>query len=120
MPKITVNDGSSFDVAEGKRLLIALRENDVDILHRCGGNAGCTTCRVTFADGEPSRITEAELSKLQEQDKLGEFRLSCQIECTQDMTVTPLMTLESTGLDDRGPQPEDHITPDPVWTEKPA
>ncbi|MEL6272916.1 MAG: 2Fe-2S iron-sulfur cluster-binding protein [Chloroflexota bacterium] len=120
MPKITVTDGDSFEVEDGKRLILALRDNDVDILHRCGGFAGCTTCRVEFSEGEPTRMTEAELNRLNEQSQVGEFRLSCQIECTQDMTVKPLMTLESTGLDDRGNQPQDNITPDPVWTEKPA
>ncbi|MEM6530279.1 MAG: 2Fe-2S iron-sulfur cluster-binding protein [Chloroflexota bacterium] len=120
MPKITVTDGNAFDVEDGKRLVLALRDNDVDILHRCGGFAGCTTCRVEFSEEEPAHITEAELNKLTEQDNLGKFRLSCQIECTQDMTVKPLMTLESTGLDDPGNRPEDTMTPDPVWMEKPA
>lgn len=121
MPKITVKDGITFEAAEGNRLLVALREHDVDILHRCGGYAGCTTCRVKVYEGEPTRMTEAELKKLREQDKLGEFRLSCQIECTHDMTVEPLMSIASTGLADRGPVPKDYITPEPpVWTEKPA
>ncbi len=119
MPNISVKDGGTFAVDADKRLILALRENDVDILHRCGGHAKCTTCRVSFVDGEPDKMTEAELEKLKEQDKLGEFRLSCQIMCDHDMTVEPLMTLASTGLDDRGPQPETEITPSPVWKDKP-
>lgn len=119
MPQVTVKDGKTFEVEAGKRLLIALRDEDVDILHRCGGNAKCTTCRVQFHAGEPERMTEAERDKLQDQDQLGAFRLSCQIECTQDMTVEPLMSLASTGLDDRGPDPARTITPDPVWINKP-
>ena len=119
MPTITVKDGASFEADEGKRLILALRDNDVDILHRCGGYAGCTTCRVVVHGGEPTKMTEAELKKLSEQDKVGEYRLSCQIPCNQDMTVEPLMSLESTGLDDRGNRPKDTITPEAVWVDKP-
>ena len=118
MPTITVN-GQTIDASEDKRLILALRDADVDILHRCGGYAGCTTCRVEISAGEPSKMPEAELNKLNEQDNLGKFRLSCQILCEGDMTVTPLMSLESTGMDDAGSRPADEITPDPVWTEKP-
>ena len=119
MPKITVTDGPEFETPEGTRLILALREADVDILHRCGGHAKCTTCRVEISEGEPAQMTEAERDKLQDQGNLGDFRLSCQIACEQDMTVTPLMTMASTGLDDRGPYPQDNITPDPVWVDKP-
>jgi ferredoxin len=118
MPKVTVL-GGTFEVEKGKRLILALRDDDVDILHRCGGFAACTTCRVTFEAGEPDQMTQAELSKLQDQDSLGEFRLSCQISCDHDMSVTPLMSLQSSGLDSRGGRPQDDITPDPVWVDKP-
>ena len=47
MPKLTVEGFGEFDVAEGKRLVLALTEDaGVDQLHACGGNARCTTCRV--------------------------------------------------------------------------
>ncbi len=118
MPTITVN-GQTIDAPDDQRLILALRDADVDILHRCGGNAKCTTCRVEFSEGEPTQMTQAELDKLTEQGDLGKFRLSCQILCEHDMSVTPLMSLESTGMDDRGPRPENNVTPDPQWTEKP-
>lgn len=120
MPKITVKDGATFEVEAGKRLILALRDNDVDILHRCGGYAKCTTCRVAFHAGEPAQMTQAELDRLSQQEGLpGEVRLSCQIPCNADMTVEPLMTLASTGLDDRGSRPQDDITPEPVFVDKP-
>lgn len=120
MPTITIKDGKSFEVESGKRLILALRDNDVDILHRCGGNARCTTCRVEFEAGEPDRMTVAERDKLAEKEGLlGTVRLSCQLLCEQDMTLTPLMTMENTQLDDPGGRPADHITPDPEWTDAP-
>lgn len=120
MPKITVKDGATYEVEAGKRLILALRDNEVDILHRCGGYAKCTTCRVKFVEGEPEKMTQAELDRLSEQEGLlGEVRLSCQIPCDHDMTVEPVMSLESTGLDDPGSRPKDDITPEPVFVDKP-
>lgn len=120
MPEITVKDGNSFEVDSGKRLILALKDNDVDILHRCGGHAKCTTCRVEFETGEPDKMTKAEHDKLEDGGNMGKFRLSCQITCEHDMTVVPLLSKVSEKLDDAGPRPEDHITPEPEWVEKPA
>jgi len=120
MPKITIKDGSSFEVETGTRLVLVLKDNGVDILHRCGGHARCTTCRVSFAEGEPARMTAAEKERLsQQEDLLGQGRLSCQIACDHDMTVEPLMTLASSGLDDPGGRPVDSITPEPEWIDRP-
>lgn len=118
MPKITVEGRGTFEVPEGERLVLAIESNGVDILHRCGGYARCTTCRVAFSEGEPAAMTQAEKDKLVERDLLGQARLSCQIECSQDMTVQVLQTLSGSGLPDPGGKPEPHITPDPVWTTK--
>lgn len=118
MSKISTPNGQSFEVENDKRLVLALVENGVDILHRCGGNARCTTCRVKFIAGEPATMTQAEHDKLAERELLGEYRLSCQILCSQDMTVEPAMGLLNSGLEDRGGQPAPHITPEPVWIER--
>lgn len=120
MPTITLNTGESFEVDADTRLILALKDADVDILHRCGGYAKCTTCRVEFHEGEPDTMTQAEHDKLDDQDDLVDYRLSCQILCTHDMTVEPLMSLESTGLDDPGQRPKDDITPDPEWIDAPS
>ena len=118
MPKINVEGKGVFDVAQGTRLVLAIENNGVDILHRCGGNARCTTCRVEFISGEPAQMTEAEKAKLTEKELLGKARLSCQIACEHDMAVKVLMTLSESGLPDPGGKPEDHITPEPVWVAK--
>ena len=117
MAKLTIQDKGTFDVTDGKRLVLAIEENGTDIMHRCGGNGKCTSCRVEFIVGEPVRMTVAERDKLQEQGNLGAFRLSCQILCEHDMTVKPLMTVSGMGMDDAGPSPADHIAPDPEWTD---
>lgn len=115
MPKITVKNEKTFHVKANKRLVLALEDNGIDILHRCGGFARCTTCRVVFHDGEPDKMTEAERNRLQQNLLLGKVRLSCQILCDHDMTVEPVYRLHATEYDSPGDRPAEHITPDPVW-----
>ena len=117
MPKLTVESFGSFDVPDGKRLVLALEQDaGVDQLHACGGNARCTTCRVEFVDGEPPRMTEAEKNKLAERGLTG-LRLSCQILCDRDMTVRAISRLEGSGRTDPGPTPSEEITPPPAWVD---
>ena len=115
MPRIEVEGYGAFEVAAGTRLVNALEANRVDILHRCGGFARCTTCRVAFSAGEPARMTQAEYNKLDLQDLLGEARLACQILVEGDMALRPLLTLRDSGLPDPGPAPQETITPEPQW-----
>src|SRR4026207_1978506 len=105
----------SVEVESGKRLVLAIEQDaKVDILHACGGNARCTTCRIEFISGEPPRLTMAGKSKMEEKGLTG-VRLSCQIECDHDMTVRAISRLEGSGRPDPGPTPEPVITPPPVW-----
>lgn len=121
MPKVEVVDAGTVDVDEGRRLVLAIEEDaGVEILHRCGGHAHCTTCRVEYLEGEPGKMTRAELEILQNKGLLGEARLSCQALVDHDVKVRPLMTVGSTGVVDPGKKPEPDITPEPEWLEKPA
>ena len=116
MPKLTVEGYGTFEVPEGKRLVLAIeREAGVDILHACGGFARCTTCRVEFIDGEPAAMTAAEKERLAARGLSG-VRLSCQIVCDHDMAVRPVSRLEGSGRPDSGPAPQESITPPPQWT----
>ncbi|MBI4264246.1 MAG: (2Fe-2S)-binding protein [Acidobacteria bacterium] len=116
MPKLTVEGFADVDVEEGKRLVLAIEQDaGVDILHACGGNARCTTCRVEFVSGEPPRMTVAEQTRLAERGLSG-VRLSCQIVCDHDMTVRAISRLTGSGRPDPGRTPEPTIQPPPVWT----
>ena len=87
MPKLTVEGYGTFEVPADKRLVLAIEQDaEVDVMHACGGNARCTTCRVEFIEGEPTRMTEAEKERLAARALTG-VRLSCQILCDHDMTV---------------------------------
>jgi ferredoxin len=118
MPKLTVEGFGTTEVAEGKRLVLAIEEDArVDVLHACGGNARCTTCRVEFIEGEPAMMTEAEKTVLQAKGVTG-ARLSCQIICDHDMTVRAISRLEGSGRPDPGGKPAAEITPPPVWIQR--
>jgi ferredoxin len=118
MPKLTVEGVGEFQVAEGKRLVLALEQDaGIDQLHACGGNARCTTCRVEFVAGEPSKMTVAERDVLQARGVTG-VRLSCQILCDHDMTVRAISRLEGSGRKDVGHEPAAQIEPPAVWVEK--
>jgi len=114
MPRLTVEGFGTFDVEDGKRLVLAIEDAGVDILHACGGNCRCTTCRVEFVSGEPDQMTQAEKQKLADKGLTG-GRLSCQIPCTADMAVRPISRLTGSGRPDAGSRPEPQIEPPPVW-----
>jgi ferredoxin len=116
MPKLTVEGFGEFTVPENKRLVLAIEQDaKVDILHACGGNARCTTCRVEFIEGEPTRMTRAERERLAARGLTG-VRLSCQILCDHDVTVRAISRLAGSGRPDPGPTPASEITPPPEWT----
>ena len=115
MHKLTVEGYGTFDVPDGKRLVLAIEEDaKVDVMHACGGNARCTTCRVEFIEGEPSKRTAAEKAVLEARGVTG-VRLSCQVLCDQDMSVRAISRLEGTGRPDPGSTPAETITPTPEW-----
>ncbi|MDR1989602.1 MAG: (2Fe-2S)-binding protein [Acidobacteriaceae bacterium] len=116
MPILAVEGYPSVEVPSGTRLVLAIeQEAHVDIMHACGGNARCTTCRVEFIDGEPSPMTAAEKECLTARGLNG-VRLACQIVCDHDMTVRAISRLEGSGRTNPGPAPEPTIQPPPQWT----
>jgi ferredoxin len=115
MPHLTVVDVGTFEVPEGKRLVLALEQNaGIDQLHACGGHARCTTCRVEFVAGEPVTHTKAELAAFERRGLTG-VRLSCQILCDHDMTVRAISRLAGSGRPDPGPTPQPFIEPPPEY-----
>jgi ferredoxin len=112
MPQIkaeTANGEVAFETEAGKRLVLALEDNGIDILHRCGGNARCTTCRVEVLHGDPGPIGEAEAAILATKTDLNEqTRLSCQLLIADDLTVKVINQASVMGID-AGPRPEDQL-----------
>jgi len=107
MPVITMDRIGETTCEEGRRLVLCIEDAGVDILHRCGGNARCTTCRVEVLAGEASAMTEAERERLGRiEDLAPNTRLSCQVQVRSDITVRVLRRLrDNPDMTDPGPQP---------------
>ena len=103
MPKITADTAQgivAFEVEEGKKLVLALEDNGVDILHRCGGNARCTTCRVEVISGDPGEIGEPERAILATKTDLNDHtRLSCQVRLIDDLHVKVVRQASVEGIE---------------------
>jgi ferredoxin len=104
---VEVEHGGVVKAEEGRRLVLALEDAGHDILHRCGGNARCATCRVEILAGEPTPITEHEERRLAELAVRGtSTRLSCQVRVTSDLSVRICNRLSAKPeLGDAGPRP---------------
>ena len=97
----------AFEAEEGKKLVLAIEDSGIDILHRCGGNARCTTCRVEVLAGDPGPITEDEAAILATKTDLNDrTRLSCQIRIMDDLHVKVINQASVMGIDP-GNRPED-------------
>jgi ferredoxin len=107
MPTITIEGEGTTTCTEGRRLVLCIEGAGVDILHRCGGNARCTTCRVQVLAGTPSPQTDAEIERLRRvKNKPEGMRLSCQIQVRDDLTVRVLRRLrDNPDMADPGPTP---------------
>jgi ferredoxin len=110
MPKIeaeTANGTQIIEAPSGKKLVLAIEDAEIDILHRCGGNARCTTCRVEVLAGDPGEMRELERNRLAMEVELADnIRLSCQIHIDQDLKVRVVNQASVRGLDP-GPRPID-------------
>jgi ferredoxin len=100
MPTVTVEGEAPFEVEAGRKLVLAIEDAGIDILHRCGGNAKCTTCRVQVLHGEPTPMEDLERERLAREAALGpDIRLSCQIRVESDLTVRVLQRASAMGID---------------------
>ncbi len=110
MPQIqaeTATGTQTFEAPAGKKLVLAIEDAGIDILHRCGGNARCTTCRVEVLAGDPGEMGETERDRLAVETELADhIRLSCQIHVNSDLTVRVVNQASVRGMD-AGPRPLD-------------
>jgi ferredoxin len=107
MPTVTVEGEKSFEVEPGTKLVLAIEDAGIDIMHRCGGNARCTTCRVQLIAGDVDPMEELERERLAREADLGpDIRLSCQIRVRSDLTVNVLGRSSRSGVP-AGPRPAD-------------
>ncbi|EIT86825.1 ferredoxin [Fictibacillus macauensis ZFHKF-1] len=104
MAKINVKGYGTYTIENGTKLVNALEDHGVDILHRCGGKARCTTCRVEVLAGDLGAMNEMEQALIQSKGLPDNVRLSCQVTVQEDADIVPVMTVQKDGLDP-GPRP---------------
>ena len=101
----TATGQQTFEAAEGRKLVLAIEDAGIDILHRCGGNARCTTCRVEVLAGDPGEIGELERNRLAMETGLAEnVRLSCQVRVHDDLKINVVNQSSVKGIP-AGPRP---------------
>ena len=108
MPKVTAETATEtkeFEAEAGRKLVLTIEDAGIDILHRCGGNAKCTTCRVEVLGGDPGEMGELERNRLALEAELADnVRLSCQVRVHDDLHVRVVNQSSTRGLD-AGPRP---------------
>ena len=103
----TATGPQTFEAPEGKKLVLAIEDAGIDILHRCGGNARCTTCRVEVLSGDPGEMADLERNRLSVETGLAaNIRLSCQIRIHDNLHVSVVNQVSTRGMD-AGPRPLD-------------
>jgi ferredoxin len=113
VPKITVEGFGTYDVPENKKLVLCIEDAGIPILHRCGGQPACTTCRVEVLEGEVPPMSDIERETLEEPELIEKYRLSCQIRVKNDLKVRLWKTLPEYRLEvgeptlDAGDRPAD-------------
>jgi ferredoxin len=107
MPVVNVENFGPVEVESGRRLVLGLEDGGVDILHRCGGNARCATCRVEILEGETTPVTPWEETRLADlKTRKPTTRLSCQVQVIDDLEVQVRRRLsENPEMGDAGPRP---------------
>ncbi|HMB00689.1 MAG TPA: 2Fe-2S iron-sulfur cluster-binding protein, partial [Spirochaetota bacterium] len=86
--KITINDNEdkSLTVPAGGKLLNVLGDNGIYIPSACGGGGTCGQCKLQVLEGGGD-ILPTELSLINRKEAREKVRLSCQVNCKQNMKI---------------------------------
>ncbi|NJL84050.1 MAG: 2Fe-2S iron-sulfur cluster binding domain-containing protein [Chloroflexaceae bacterium] len=94
MPRITtLPDVRGIDASTTETILEALQSADIPITYACGGNAYCSTCRITVLSGieHCSEPTEAEKTLIGRLKLPAYVRLACQTKISGDISIRRLV-----------------------------
>ncbi|MDB5200861.1 MAG: adenylate cyclase [Ferruginibacter sp.] len=80
MYKLHFNGERSVNIMRGQSILEVAQSAGIPLLHNCGGNAKCSTCRVLILDGEESLSSpnQKELALNAQMQFPAHVRLACQ------------------------------------------
>ena len=74
-------------IKEGKTLLDAALEADIDITHSCDGKGKCGKCRVKIVKGSVASPSDKEVKALGKERLDEGYRLACLIEVSENVVV---------------------------------
>ena len=87
--KLPAGERREIDVEQGKSLLVAAQQNDIDIEGACEGAMACSTCHIIVSEDWFEKLPDASE---EEEDMLDlaygltrTSRLGCQITVTEDL-----------------------------------
>jgi len=83
------NEINDVKMSQKKSLLNSLLDNKISILHSCGGNGTCGTCRIIILNGNEnlSKPEEIEQTMISDRQFKSNERLSCQISPVKDLEI---------------------------------
>lgn len=99
MATVMVEGEQAIEVESGRKLVLAIEDAGIDILHRCGGVSKCTTCRIQILDGDAGPMTDIERDRLVKEASFGpDIRLSCQIRVEGDLSIRVLARASTSNM----------------------
>ena len=99
MATVTIEGEQAIEVEQGRKLVLAIEDAGIDILHRCGGVAKCTTCRVQVLEGDAGPMPDLERDRLAKEASFGpDIRLSCQIRVESDLSIRVLARASTSNM----------------------
>ena len=89
-----LKEETHIDSEEGKTILDATLEANIDHPHACGGQGKCTTCRVSVREGlkNCNPRNEAEQSMANKLNFPPEIRLACQTKIQGDISIRRMVS----------------------------
>ncbi len=98
MAMVMVEGEQAIEVESGRKLVLAIEDAGIDILHKCGGVAKCTTCRVQVLSGDAGPMLDLERNRLLQDASFGpDIRLSCQVRVQEDLSIRVVARASTTG-----------------------
>ena len=105
MPTVTVDGEKWLEVEPGKKLVLAIEDAGIDIMHRCGGKRGPQLAGWRILGGEVAEPEEIEKLRMAREGEIApNIRLSCQVHVNSDLWVAVVNRASVQGIEP-GPRP---------------
>ncbi|WP_297280849.1 ASKHA domain-containing protein [uncultured Anaerococcus sp.] len=104
--KIDIENLSKVISSNGKSILSALLENNIEIANYCNGKGTCAKCKVLILEGEVSPLSLEEKNSLTEKEISSGIRLACLTYPKSDIKIKTLSMDTNIKVLDLGEMPD--------------